>query len=198
MLLHPFWRGGATDPSPGSVTQLGTSVFQAAGETDLTQLGTQAFQQRGLTEVTQVGATVLQDGVGNTRITQVSANALQQAGITRMTQIGATPIWRYSRPVVLETQYMRRLRRAPHLCGEQKQVTYHEFELDLETGAGIHGSDAEPQIMLRWSDDGGEYSRRVIWRRLGKARDRVFEITVSDPIAWRFVDAFVRYTGGRH
>jgi len=57
-----------------------------------------------------------------------------------------------------------------------------------------------PQVMLRWSDDGGhtwsnEYWRemgqigatqtRVIWRRLGatmKSRDRVYEVSGTDPV----------------
>jgi len=60
------------------------------------------------------------------------------------------------------------------------------------------GSD--PQVMLRWSDDGGhtwsnehwvsigkigEYYRRAIWRRLGmtmKLRDRVYEVSGTDPV----------------
>jgi hypothetical protein len=58
----------------------------------------------------------------------------------------------------------------------------------------------DPQVMLRWSDDGGhtwsnshwrsmgktgEFGRRVIWRRLGmtlKLRDRVYEVSATDPI----------------
>ena len=58
----------------------------------------------------------------------------------------------------------------------------------------------DPQVMLRWSDDGGhtwsnetwasmgklgEYYRRVFWRRLGmtlKLRDRVYEISGTDPV----------------
>jgi len=54
--------------------------------------------------------------------------------------------------------------------------------------------------MLRWSDDGGhtwsnehrksmgrtgQYGNRVIWRRLGmtqKLRDRVYEISGTDPV----------------
>jgi hypothetical protein len=58
----------------------------------------------------------------------------------------------------------------------------------------------DPQVMLRWSDDGGhtwsnehwrsmgktgEWGRRVIWRRLGmtlKLRDRVYEASGTDPI----------------
>jgi len=59
---------------------------------------------------------------------------------------------------------------------------------------------ANPQVMLRWSDDGGhtwsnehwasmgkigEYYKRVIWRRLGmttKLRDRVYEVSGTDPV----------------
>jgi hypothetical protein len=62
----------------------------------------------------------------------------------------------------------------------------------------VQGTD--PQIMLRWSDDGGhtwsnehwrsmgmigEYGKRVLWRRLGmtqKIRDRVYEISGTDPV----------------
>ena len=58
----------------------------------------------------------------------------------------------------------------------------------------------DPQVMLRWSDDGGhtwsnehwksmgltgEWGRRVIWRRLGmtlKLRDRVYEVSGTDPV----------------
>ena len=64
----------------------------------------------------------------------------------------------------------------------------------------------EPQVMLRWSDDGGhtwsneyaigagsagEFTKRVEWRRLGRSRDRVYEISVSDPIPWRIIDAYL-------
>jgi hypothetical protein len=59
---------------------------------------------------------------------------------------------------------------------------------------------ADPQVMLRFSDDGGhtwsnehwasmgkigQYYRRVFWRRLGmtlKLRDRVYEISGTDPV----------------
>jgi hypothetical protein len=57
-----------------------------------------------------------------------------------------------------------------------------------------------PEVMLRWSDDGGhtwsnehwatigkigEYYKRVFWRRLGmtlKLRDRVYELSGTDPV----------------
>jgi hypothetical protein len=73
-----------------------------------------------------------------------------------------------------------------------------DYLIDEETTFVTQGSD--PQVMLRWSDDGGhtwsnehwspigkigEYYKRVFWRRLGmtlKLRDRVYEISGTDPV----------------
>ena len=78
-------------------------------------------------------------------------------------------------------------------------------ELLTEAGDGILLNESEwgmmqPQVMLRWSDDGGhtwssehwapmgaigQYSQRVFWRRLGmtlKLRDRVYELSGTDPV----------------
>ena len=63
-----------------------------------------------------------------------------------------------------------------------------------------------PQISLSWSDDGGhsfsneyaigagkagEFSNRCMWRRLGRARDRVYQISMSDPVPWRIVAGYL-------
>lgn len=74
-------------------------------------------------------------------------------------------------------------------------------------------SAVDPQVMLRWSDDGGhtwsnehwrsmgrigETGRRVIWRRLGmttKLRDRVYEISGSDPVKIAIVGAELVMSG---
>lgn len=93
---------------------------------------------------------------------------------------------------------IRRMRRTPHLNNEHKRVTHRSFEVLAQVGDGLlAGQGVDPQIMLRWSDDGGrtwsrehlttlgkigEYRTRVLWRRLGQARDRVFEVVVSDPV----------------
>jgi hypothetical protein len=82
-----------------------------------------------------------------------------------------------------------------------------ENELDLLTEDDIAllvslaaTTGADPQVMLRWSDDGGHtwsnehwrsmgrlgnYGYRTIWRRLGmteKIRDRVYEVSGTDPV----------------
>ena len=66
---------------------------------------------------------------------------------------------------------------------------------------------AGPQVMLRWSDDGGHtwsnehwasmgkigtFGTRVIWRRLGmtdKLRDRVYEVSGTDPVKVAIIGA---------
>ena len=65
--------------------------------------------------------------------------------------------------------------------------------------------------MLRWSDDGGstyseehwvsmgaegQYNNRAIWRRLGTARDRIFEVVVTDPINCTMISANLKLSAG--
>lgn len=95
---------------------------------------------------------------------------------------------------------IRRVRRAPHLSAEQVEQFFARFQLELEAGVG-NATDpgADPQVFLRWSDDGGHtwrppiavsagmqgaFRRRALWRRLGRSRDRVFEVSMSDPVKW--------------
>lgn len=64
-----------------------------------------------------------------------------------------------------------------------------------------------PIVVLRWSNDGGHswsndrqlnagqqgnYIARVIAYRLGRARDRIYEISMTDPCAWRIVDGYLQ------
>ena len=77
----------------------------------------------------------------------------------------------------------------------------------------VQGSD--PQVMLRWSDDGGHtwsnehwksmgaigrYGYRTIWRRLGatmKIRDRVYEVSGTDPVRIYIMGAELLLDGTR-
>lgn len=62
---------------------------------------------------------------------------------------------------------------------------------------GTASANVNPQAMLRWSNDGGstwsnehwvgigvqgKYNNRAIWRRLGWSRDRIFEVSITDPV----------------
>lgn len=70
----------------------------------------------------------------------------------------------------------------------------------------------DPQVMLRLSNDGGktwvtqqirtvgksgDYRKRIKWNRLGMARRRVLEVTVSDPITWKVVGAYLALAQGK-
>jgi hypothetical protein len=70
-----------------------------------------------------------------------------------------------------------------------------------------------PQAMLRWSNDGGstwsreywvsigqlgKYRNRAIWRRLGTARDRIYEVAISDPVNAVIVSANLKATQGEN
>jgi len=91
-------------------------------------------------------------------------------------------------------------RRAPHVWDEsdRERVFHRRLQLEFTPGVGLQiGQGSNPQVMLRWSDDGGqtwsnehwksigmtgETKYRAIWRRMGAARDRVYEAKFSDPV----------------
>jgi len=91
-----------------------------------------------------------------------------------------------------------RLRSSPHGSQNLDWVYFNLFQIDMETGVGITtGQGSDPLLMLRYSNDGGhtwsnqrqvrigaigEYLTRVRFNRCGRARDRVWEISISDPV----------------
>ena len=98
-------------------------------------------------------------------------------------------------------KWLRSWRALPTGQNNLKRTAHHSLQLDCETGVGLNlGQGSDPEVMLRWSDDGGhtwsnehwvsigkigEYYRRAIWRRLGmtlKLRDRVYEVSGTDPV----------------
>lgn len=109
---------------------------------------------------------------------------------------------------------IRRLRRTPTISDEMAWINHAELTVDFDTGLGpqppfTNGDNAPrpPQAMLRWSDNrgktwsnehwvgcgfAGQYNTRAVWRRLGRSRYRVYELTVTDPIPWAIVDAYLR------
>jgi hypothetical protein len=78
---------------------------------------------------------------------------------------------------------------------------------NLVTNSYLAAPGYNPQVMLRWSDDGGHtysnehwasigkigaYGHRTFWRRLGmtlKLRDRVYELSGTDPVKIAIVGA---------
>jgi hypothetical protein len=103
---------------------------------------------------------------------------------------------------------IRRLRRFRGFSEQEKYLFYSNLQFDMETGVALStGQGSDPQLMLSWSNDGGhtfsseiwtsagvrgDYAARAMFRgRLGRARNRVWDLIVSDPIPWRISQAFV-------
>ena len=98
-------------------------------------------------------------------------------------------------------RWLRSWRALPTGQNNLNRTAQHSLQLDIQAGVGLNdGQGSDPEVMLRWSDDGGhtwsnehwvkigkigQYGRRAIWRRLGmteKIRDRVYEVSMTDPV----------------
>ena len=111
-------------------------------------------------------------------------------------------------------QPIRRIRRAPHLVSDLQRQYFHELQIQFQPGVGLStGQGEDPQAMLRWSNDGGstwsneywtsigkqgKYQNRAIWRRLGWSRDKIFEVSISDPVKAVIVSANLKAEAGEN
>ena len=113
-------------------------------------------------------------------------------------------------------RWLRSWRAIPPGKNNLKRTAHHELQIDMETGVGLStGQGSNPQLMLRWSDDGGHtwsnerwasvgaignYGQRVRYLRMGmtmKLRDRVYEISMTDPVKTAIMGAELRLSGSR-
>jgi len=98
------------------------------------------------------------------------------------------------------------VRRCSHIWSRQnrERIFYSSLQIEFTPGVGLNtGQGSNPQAMLRWQDEYGQWSNqhlatigaigatrnRAIWRRLAEARDRIYECTFSDPVQRDIVGA---------
>jgi hypothetical protein len=105
-------------------------------------------------------------------------------------------------------KWLRSWRALPSGTNNLKRTAQHSLQLNCETGVGLNlGQGSDPEVMMRWSDDGGHtwsnehwtkmgkigaFGYRAFWRRLGmtlKLRDRVYEVSGTDPVKIAIVGA---------
>jgi hypothetical protein len=86
---------------------------------------------------------------------------------------------------------------------------HNRLEVEFEAGVGLDVAEGEPgydpQATLRWSDDGGktwsaekstsigeyqDYGARALWRSLGKSRNRIYELTITEPVKIVLIGAY--------
>jgi hypothetical protein len=93
---------------------------------------------------------------------------------------------------------IRRVVRTAPFYADGKRAIMNVAEVECELGVGtLTGQGSDPQVMLRFSDDGGATwsnersasmgprgvrGNRVLYRRLGAFRQRMLEFSISDPV----------------
>ena len=101
---------------------------------------------------------------------------------------------------------IQRIRAGKTIIGEDfERITHDKFDLWLEPGVD-NSACAAPKAMLRYSDDGGytwgnerwqamqlrgDYAGRCRWARNGQARNRVYEVTITDPVRVAIIAAVI-------
>lgn len=102
---------------------------------------------------------------------------------------------------------LRAQRRTPHVWdkGKRQRLFAASLQIEFTPGVGLQvGQGSSPQVMVRWSNDGGfnwsnehwvtigaagQTRNRALLRRLGVFRDRVWEVNFSDPVARDIIGA---------
>lgn len=105
---------------------------------------------------------------------------------------------------------IKRIRSTLAINKLQLRQFFSSLQIVMETGVGDL-TTTDPQLMLRYSDDNGhswsnertcslgavgEYGKRAIFRRLGVGRNRVFEISLTDPVKFVVTAAIVEFDHG--
>jgi hypothetical protein len=96
-----------------------------------------------------------------------------------------------------------------HAFANLARLSLRELRIDCETGVGLNaGQGSNPQCMLQWSKDGGHtwgnevwqtlgpigsYLTCAVWRMLGRARDWLFKLRVTDPVKVVIIDAAAKF-----
>lgn len=109
---------------------------------------------------------------------------------------------------------IRGYRRSPTVGSNNEWIYFESIEFKMQVGQApavpLFDGDGQPrpaQVMLRWSDDAGQtwsntyflslgfagdFKKRVIKRMLGRSRDRVWELSWSDPVPIRITSAYLK------
>lgn len=109
---------------------------------------------------------------------------------------------------------IKRIRSAMTISDKQLRQFFSMLQVVMESGVGDL-TTPNPLLMLRYSNDNGhtwsdvvtggigktvgsvgEYGKRVIYRRLGSGRNRVWEVSMTDPVKFAVIGALIEYENG--
>uniref|UniRef100_A0A6M3KIT4 Uncharacterized protein n=1 Tax=viral metagenome TaxID=1070528 RepID=A0A6M3KIT4_9ZZZZ len=90
-----------------------------------------------------------------------------------------------------------RVRAAQAVYGDRKNIFHAALEIEFEAGGSA-------DILCQWSDDGGSTyntgitkstgatrTTRIIWRRLGRSRDRIYKLTTTTAAKFVLIGAWL-------
>jgi len=134
------------------------------------------------------------------------------AGQRLVGDVSTGKIWRQSRQYFTDgDRALYSMRRTPYVWdqGDRNRVRHVRLQVEFTPGvAQSTGQGADPQVMLRWRDENGwsntyqasigkigETRNRAIFRRLGGARNRVYEVSITDPVSRDVVGGSIRVGG---
>lgn len=145
------------------------------------EYGTQGARHRGEISVQFLNKTIVSD-YENGRLYQLDAETLSDNGVNYAKELTGRHVF------------------------DEEEISVGRLWIDMETGLGSVSGD--PQAMLQISRDGGhtwgpehwasigsegEYKARAVWRRLGRFKDGVFRVRISDavktPISGAWLDS---------
>lgn len=105
-----------------------------------------------------------------------------------------------------------RLRASQTQAQLQTRLFYNWLQVDMQTGVGLAtGQGSNPKLMMRYSNNGGQswsdirqgtvgaigdYDGRCIFSRMGAGRNRVWEVSMTDPVPFCIVGAVAEGDAG--
>jgi hypothetical protein len=102
-----------------------------------------------------------------------------------------------------------RTRTAPHIAEENKTMFHHALTLDMQMGTKSGGGAGS--VTMNYSNNGGRtwstdraastgaasaWTTRAVWRRLGRSRDRVYRVKISDAQKVTLTGAYLEISPG--
>ena len=98
-----------------------------------------------------------------------------------------------------------RIRRSANIHADDRAVRHHGVWIDIKEGVG-DATTTDPQLLLRFKDSNGswsnyksrsmgkvgEHNKKLVWRKLGRSKDRVYEIRCTDPVNAVLIDGYAR------
>jgi hypothetical protein len=112
-----------------------------------------------------------------------------------------------------DTQPITRLAQGAVTWEDGLRINHDLVRLDADMGLGLTtGQGQDPQVVMQYSDDGGntysnerwaslgkvgEYRNQAVWKRNGQSRQRIYRFTITDPVPVRINGAYADVRVGR-